>query len=75
MGICACRGMFYQLHLFFSIFKGLLELGPSEKDPLITEKVKFTFYYEVILDILGYFNFLLHYWKYNRKLKQCGLFY
>lgn len=50
-------------------------MGPSERGPLITEKVKFTFYYDVILDILGYFNFLLHYWKFNRKLKQCGLFH
>lgn len=45
-------------------------MGPSERGPFITEKVKFTFYYEVILDILGYFHFLLHCLKCIRKLKR-----
>lgn len=72
MNVVACFINF----ICFSVFsKDFIRNGPSERGPLITEKVKFTFYYEVILDILGYFNFLLHYWKYNRKLKQCGLFH
>lgn len=37
----------------------LLEVGPSERGTLITEKVKLIFYYEVILDIWGYFHFYM----------------
>lgn len=49
-------------------------MGPPERGPLITEKVKFIkFYDKVILDILGYFHFLLHCLKCIRKVKQYGL--
>lgn len=42
-----CDSTFYELHLFSSLFKGLLEMRPSERGPLTTEKIKFTLFYEV----------------------------
>ena len=45
-------------------------MGPFEKGPFVTEKVKFTSYCEVILDSLAYFHFILHCLKCIRKSKE-----